>query len=253
MLVKSNLVKLTFLGTNGWFDSVTGNTPSALLETSKYYIIFDAGFGLAKVDEYIKEDKPIFLFLSHFHIDHICGLHALPKFHFKQGLTVFGSKDLKKVFKIFVNRPYAASLDYLDYKVNLAPLKEGSYTKPFEFSCKKLQHHDLAYGYRMHVDGKVVVYCSDTAVCENDYLLAQDADLFIHECAFVPGETGTWGHANPEEVAALAAKAKVKKLALTHFGAGRYDSMAVRKNAEAVAQQIFPNTVAATDGMVLDV
>lgn len=246
-------MKLTFLGTNGWFDSGTGNTPSALLETSKYYIILDAGFGLAKVDEYIKEDKPIFLFLSHFHIDHICGLHVLPKFHFRQPLTVFGSRDLKKVFKTFVNRPYAASLDYLDYKVKLVPLKEGAYTQPFTFSCKKLQHHDLAFGYRLQVDGKVVVYCSDTAICQNDYLLAQDADLLIHECAFAPGETGTWGHANPEEVAGLAAKAKVKKLALTHFGAAKYNSLAVKKEAEAVARKIFPHTVAATDGMVLEI
>lgn len=254
VLIYYNLsVKLTFLGTNGWFDSLTGNTPSALLETEKYYIIFDAGFGLAKVDEYIKDDRPIFLFLSHFHIDHICGLHVLPKFHFKQGLTVFGGKDLKKVFKTFVNSPYAASPDYFDFKINLAPLKEGKYTKPFEFSCKKLQHHDPAMGYRLQVDGKTIVYCSDTAICENDKLLSQDADLLIHECAFVPGETSTWGHSRPEEVAKLASEANVKQLALTHFGAARYNTLAVRKNSETVAQAIFPNTVAATDGLVLQI
>jgi ribonuclease BN (tRNA processing enzyme) len=246
-------MKLTFLGTNGWFDSSVGNTPSALLETSLYYIIFDAGFGIAKADEHIKEDKPIFLFLSHFHIDHICGLHVLPKFHFKHGLTVFGSGELKKVFKIFVNSPYAAPLDYLDYKVNLKPLKEGKYTKPFEFSCKKLRHHDLALGYRLRVDDKTVVYCSDTAICENDYLLARDADLLIHECGFMPGETGAWGHSNPEEVAALANKANVKHLALTHFGAAGYSSLAIKKNAEALAKKIFPNTVAAADGLVLEI
>ena len=245
-------MKLTFLGTNGWFDSGVGQTPSALLETSKYYIIFDAGFGLAKADEYIKDDKPIFLFLSHFHIDHICGLHALPKFNFKQPLTIFGSKDLKKVIKVFLGRPFAAPLSYLSYKVNLVPLKEGEYTQPFSFSCKKLQHHDLAYGYRLQIDGKIIVYCSDTAICENDFLLARGADLLIHECAFVPGETGAWGHSNPEEVADMALKANVKQLALTHFGAARYSSLAVRKNAESVAREIFPNTIAATDGLVLE-
>ncbi len=244
-------MKLTFLGTNGWFDSGTGNTPSALLETSKYYIIFDAGFGLAKVDEHIKDDKPIFLFLSHFHIDHICGLHVLPKFNFKQPLTIFGRKDLKKLFKTVINHPYTAPLSYLSYKVNLVPLKEGSYQKPFSFSCKQLKHTDTALGYRLNIDGKIVVYCSDTAICENDALLAQDADLLIHECAFVPGETSNWGHSNPEEVAAMAKKANVKQLALTHFGAARYSSLEIRKNSENVAKAIFPNTIAATDGLVL--
>jgi len=245
-------MKLTFLGTNGWFDSATGNTPSAVLETDNYNIIFDAGFGLAKADSCLNPDKPTFLFLSHFHIDHICGLHALPKLNFKQPLTVFGRKDLKKMFKTIINHPYGAPLSYLNYKVNLVPLKEGDYKLPFSFSCKQLKHTDTALGYRLNIDGKIIVYCSDTAICENDSLLAQDADLLIHECAFVPGEVSDWGHSNPEEVAAMAKKANVKRLALTHFGAARYSSLEIRKNAEAVAKAIFPNTIAATDGLVIN-
>ena len=246
-------MKLTFLGTNGWFDSVTGNTPSALLETANYNIIFDAGFGLAKADTCLNPDKPTFLFISHFHIDHICGLHALPKFSFKQPLTIFGRKDLKKFFKTVINFPYTAPLSFLNYKVNLVPLKEGSYSKPFSFVCKQLKHTNTSLGYRLEIDGKVVVYCSDTAICENDALLAQDADLLIHECAFVPGEVSDWGHSNPEQVAAMAKQVNVKKLALTHFGAARYHNLEIRKNAENVAKEIFPNTVAATDGLVLEV
>lgn len=246
-------MKLTFLGTNGWFDSSAGNTPSALLETKDYYIIFDAGFGIAKADQYMEEDKPVFLFLSHFHIDHICGLHTLPKFNFKKGLTVFGREDLKELFSTFVNSPHAAPLSFLNYKVNLVPLAEGEYSLPFKFICKQLKHTDTSLGYRLYVDGKVIVYCSDTAVCDNDRLLSQDADLLIHECAFVPGEVSDWGHSHPEEVAKMARQVNVKQLALTHFGAARYSSLDIRKKSETIAQAIFPNTVAATDGLVLEI
>ncbi len=246
-------MRLTFLGTNGWFDSSTGNTVSALLETNDYNIIFDAGFGIAKADMYLNPDKPTFLFISHFHLDHICGLHALPKFNFKQPLTIFGRKDLKKLFKVVINSPYTAPLSFLNYKVNLVPLKEGEYNLPFKFTCKQLKHTDTSMGYRLEVDGKVIVYCSDTAICDNDKLLAQDADLLIHECAFVPGEVSDWGHSNPEEVATMAKEVNVKKLALTHFGAARYNTMDVRKNSENVAKGIFVNTVAATDGLVLEI
>ena len=90
------------------------------------------------------------------------------------------------------------------------------------------------------------------AICDNDRLLAQDADLLIHECAFVPGEVSDWGHSRPEEVAELASKANVKKLALTHFGAARYSTLEIRKNSESVAKTVFPNTVAATDGLVIN-
>ena len=51
----------------------------------------------------------------------------------------------------------------------------------------------------------------------------------------------------------MAKKANVKKLALPHFGAARYNSMAGRKNAGDVAKAIFHNTIAATDGLVLHV
>ena len=80
-------MKVTFLGTNGWFDTATGNTPSILVQSEKFDIILDAGNGIARADRYITQDKPVFLFLSHFHIDHIAGLHILVKFQFRNVVT----------------------------------------------------------------------------------------------------------------------------------------------------------------------
>ena len=75
-------MKVTFLGTNGWYDTVTGNTCSVLIQSKEIDIILDAGNGIAKADHYITQDKPACLFISHFHIDHITGLHTLVKFKF---------------------------------------------------------------------------------------------------------------------------------------------------------------------------
>ena len=61
-------VKVIFLGTNGWYNSPTGDTTCILIETKDSYIILDAGSGIAKLDEYIKQPKKAYLFLSHFHI-----------------------------------------------------------------------------------------------------------------------------------------------------------------------------------------
>jgi len=55
-------MKIIFLGTNGWYDTETGNTTCILLEANDYYIILDAGNGLYKADKYIiKENKPIYI------------------------------------------------------------------------------------------------------------------------------------------------------------------------------------------------
>ena len=83
-------MRVIFLGTNGWYDTDTGNTICVLIRTKDYEIILDAGNGLYKIDQYIPErnKKPVYLFLSHFHLDHIVGLHTLMKFNFSQGLTI---------------------------------------------------------------------------------------------------------------------------------------------------------------------
>ena len=75
-------MKVVFLGTNGWYDTETGNTICTLLQTDRFDIILDAGNGIHKVDRHIDGGKPVFLFLSHFHVDHIEGLHILAKFRF---------------------------------------------------------------------------------------------------------------------------------------------------------------------------
>ena len=98
-------MKIYFLGTNGWYSSPTGDTPCILIDSKDQYVIFDAGNGIYKIDQYIKEDKPISLFLSHFHIDHISGLHTLAKFNFKQGIDVYFAKGRGKDFETFVNPP----------------------------------------------------------------------------------------------------------------------------------------------------
>ena len=89
-------MKIIFLGTNGWYDTETGNTVCVLIETEREFIILDAGSGLYKIDEYIRTRKPIYLFLSHFHLDHIIGLYTLNKFNFSQGIDIYGPKGIKK-------------------------------------------------------------------------------------------------------------------------------------------------------------
>ena len=44
-----------------------------LIDTEECHIVLDAGNGLYKLDELVKDEKPIYLFLSHPHLDHISG------------------------------------------------------------------------------------------------------------------------------------------------------------------------------------
>jgi len=240
-------MKIYFLGTNGWYSSPTGDTPCILIDSKDRYIIFDAGNGIYKIDKYIKENKPISLFISHFHIDHISGLHILNKFNFKQGIDIYFAKGRKKDFETFVNPPYTIGIMNLKTKIRLHELEEGE-------SMRKLFHGFENHGFRIILEGKSVVYSGDTKIVPNGLLLARDADLLIHECSnIVSPEKDLWGHTDPVQTAQFAKDANVKKLVLTHFGAHLYDTLEKRKDAEKTAQKIFNNTIAATDDFILEI
>jgi len=239
-------MKIHFLGTNGWYSTSTGDTPCVLIDSKDRYIIFDAGNGIYKIDKYIKEDKPIHLYLSHFHIDHISGLHILGKFNFKQGIDIYFAKGRKKDFETFVNPPYTIGIVNLKTKIRLHELEEGD-------NMRKLFHGFDNHGFKVILEGKSVVYSGDTKIVPNGLLLASGADLLIHECSnIVSPNPDAWGHTDPIQTAQFAKDANVKQLVMTHFGASLYDTLEKRKETEKKARKIFPNTVVATDGLVLE-
>ena len=247
-------MKITFLGTNGWYDTPTGNTICILVETERYDIILDAGNGLYKADRYICNKKPVYLFLSHFHLDHIIGLHILGKFNFNQGLYICGQAGTKEILNKIIALPFSMPLDRLGYKIEIYDLPEKKQKIPFTFEFLPLLHSSLTLGYRFELDNKIISYCPDTGYCENAVTLAKNADLLITECAFKPGQTSEdWPHLNPETAARIAKEAAAKKLVLVHFDASIYQSLEERKQAEKVARNIFGNTVAATDDMQIAV
>lgn len=247
-------MKIVFLGTNGWYSTETGNTACVLVDTEKYYIVFDAGDGIYKLDNYITSNKPIYLFLSHFHLEHIFGLHILNKFKFKQTIQVYGQKGTKKILNHLIQHPFTVPLDKLPVKVEVNELSEGMHKIPFPVVCKLLLHADPCFGYRVELDGKTITYCTDTGICDNGLELAKNADILIHECAHKLGQFNEkWPHTNPQEAAELAKNANVKQLVLFHFSAAIYKSLEERKQAERGARAIFKNTLAAIDGMELNI
>jgi ribonuclease BN (tRNA processing enzyme) len=249
-------VRVIFLGTNGWYDTDTGNTVCILIRTDDCEIILDAGNGLYKLDRYIKEGtaKPAYLFLSHFHLDHIIGLHTLNKFDFGKGLNICVPTGTRDTLRMFVNAPFTASISQLPFSVNIYELPDEADKLPFAVEARELRHPSLTLGYRFEIEGRVISYCPDTGLCENAVHLSRSSDLLIAECAYKSGQSSeSWPHLNPETAATIARNAGAKSLALVHFDAEIYKTLDERKESEKAAREIFKNTFVTTDDMEIDI
>lgn len=247
-------MKIIFLGTNGWFETETGNTLCVLVRTEKFDIVLDAGSGFFRIDTLIDGTKPVYLLLSHFHMDHISGLHGLSKINCIKGLTIMGQDGTRRIIDTIVNRPFTVPLAQLSYKAEVLELPADPGRVPFNLEYMEMVHSDTCYGYRITADGKSVAFCTDTGYCDNAVRLGRNADLLITECAFRPGESNTaWPHLNPETAARIALESGASRLALTHFDAARYLTLDDRKLAEKKARETFPTAVSSFDFMEIDI
>jgi ribonuclease BN (tRNA processing enzyme) len=247
-------MKVVFLGTNGWYDSPAGNTICILIETEHSIILLDAGSGLHKADRYITGDKPVHLFLSHLHLDHIIGLHLLNKFSIPLGLTIYCREGDEVHLRTIIAPPYSLPFSALPFPVDIVELDGQEIEKDgFKVKTALMKHSVPTIGFRFTIEGKTITYCPDTGYCDNAVGLAENADLLIAECAFRSGEESEhWPHLNPESAARLALDSRAKQLVLVHFDAFRYPDRESREKAETVTQNIFIESIAAIDDRIFD-
>lgn len=256
-------MRVVFLGTNGWYSTATGNTNCTLIDTGERYIVLDAGDGIRRLIEHAPDcSKPLDIFVSHFHLDHIIGLHQLCRFNYRR-IRVFVQPKGKGVAESIISKPFTDALENLP-NVQVKELAVGRNEVSDELGTYPvvvawLLHADPCIGFRFELSGnagkKVVAHCLDSGPCDAIKKLSANADLLITECGNTPGEENdpAWPHMNPEIAATIAKDAKANALALTHFAAHKYPGLSDRKAAEKAAKAVFAKTVCASDGLVLDI
>lgn len=95
-------------------------------------------------------------------------------------------------------------------------------------------------------------YCSDTLPCPGNCEHIKGVDLLYHEATFADSEQArakSTHHSTAREAAQMAKEAGAKRLAIGHYSS-RYDDSSILQQE---ANQVFPGTECADEGMVLSI
>jgi ribonuclease Z len=102
--------------------------------------------------------------------------------------------------------------------------------------------------------GRIVTILGDTRKTQNSVILAQDADLLVHESTFNKNEAKmakAYHHSTSHQAAEVALAAHAKKLVLTHISA-RYLTKDIIE-LENEAKELFPQVKAVKDLEIIEI
>jgi len=251
---------------------IGGNTTCIEVRTGPELLIFDAGTGLRRLGAQLMRELPVVarMFFTHVHWDHIQGFpFFVPGFIKGNRFDLFGARKLSNTLAETLagqmNFPnFPVSLTEMAARMNFHDLHEGEAVACGDavITNAQLNHPGGVFAYRVDFGGHAVVIATDTEhySCVDRKLvgLADGADLLIYDSMYTPEEyqgggeilpkTG-WGHSTFDEGARVARAAGVRQLVLFHHDPDHDDAMV--QQIEVRAQQVFPKSVAAHEGLTL--
>lgn len=241
-------MRITFLGTSGGLLVKGRSCPGILIDNT----LLDCGFGVLKnlrdLDIPLNTIKRIAI--SHAHADHCSDfagiLWAMALEARKTPLQIIASPSTTTRLKTVLDA-YGTN----EWLMTRFPIEWRTPEQVGLKYCRGI-HVPEDYAYKLVDGSKSVVYTGDTAMSSSIAELAKNATLLIHESTFRDKDfklAKAANHVTASQAAVVAKTAGVKRLVLTHFSMIPSDI----PKALAEAKRVFPNTIAAKDGMIITV
>jgi phosphoribosyl 1,2-cyclic phosphodiesterase len=251
-----------------------GNTSCVTLEAPGLDpIVFDLGTGLRFYGESLQGAADLFrglALVTHLHWDHVQGLPFFGPIHQPgSSLVVHGRSEggtVDAAFREFMRPPFfPVGPDDLPGDLSFHDLVDAELSwGRARITAADVPHTGPTNGYRVEIDGIVVVYVSDhqqpadpgeisPAVLE----LCRDADLVIHDAQFEAHELAVkadWGHCTVDYAVRVAAAAGARRLVLFHHDPSHSDDTVDRLLAEArmaATGTAVQEVIAAAEGLTV--
>ncbi len=263
-------MQVTLLGTMGWMPGDRRETTCTACRDGEDLLVFDAGTGLRRLlaprhASLVDGVARMHLFLSHYHLDHTCGLAYLSgvlpgrEIVLHPPAAAVTGVDPEGAVAGLLRRPYNPK-DLADLpEITVAPLVEGpNEVAGHEIRPRRQRHSDTSVAFRVD---DAFVQATDTVADSATVAFAAGVPLLLHEAWYaedeprmdmVPQELrpGYSAHAEASQVAGIARDAGVRRLVLIHLNP-LLDEAAFAALAED-ARRVFPGTELRDDGDTLD-
>lgn len=208
-------------------------------------IIIDAGSGMRLLGKHLlgeAQQKPIYLFLTHAHWDHLQGFPFFtPGYFSRYHITICSGPLLQGGLRLALEKqmtPPCFPVDFSMMKAQFAFAEGETFVRrigSLAIAYIPLSHPNGGYGFKFSEDGRDFVFLTDNeptyphpgGLATSTYAdFCRGAALLMHDAQYTDEEyrlTRGWGHSTYADAVDLALAAEVEQLGLFHHDPDRHD------------------------------
>jgi ribonuclease BN (tRNA processing enzyme) len=240
------------LGSGGWMPSERRETACALVRDGADALVLDAGSGLRRLvgePALLDGARRLDIVLTHFHLDHVCGLGYVPALPLRPTIWAPGrwlydrpSAEILGPLRRAPISPFAE--ERLGAIRELAPGEQeiGAFAVA---ARRQPRHWDPTAGLRV---GDALALVTDTAYDPDSAPFAHGVAHLLHEAwSTTANPAAVEGDATAAQAGRVASQAGARRLTLVHLRPPDPDEDALLADARAE----FPATALGRDGMAL--
>jgi ribonuclease BN (tRNA processing enzyme) len=248
------LAAATILGSGGFIPTGRRETSSLLLlpEGGDIAVVVDAGTGLRRLitdrDALLGDRTKLEVLLTHFHIDHICGLAYLTELDDLEitvrgpGAALYDLPTAQVLSRLFAPPIMPVDLGQLGVTVGELGIGDAGVAGLDVRTRRQDRHTNPTLGIRV---GDELMWCTDTEEDPGTAAFARGVRVLAHDAWGPPAAPG---HAEPAAAAQVAADAGAQRLILIHV-----PPTGDEEDLRARAAAVHPDVTVAVDGLrILD-